>query len=115
MHTVFLLIPENPMVILLIVGVIVLLFGSAKLPQLAKSLGQSKRAFKEGMDEAEAAEERDRAKAAMTAGQPAQPALSAVNDEALFEEARRRAAALRATENTGGQIKSDNAAPGQIR
>jgi hypothetical protein len=37
------------------------------------------------MDEAEAAEERDRAKAAMTAGNP-QPALSAVNDEALFEE-----------------------------
>jgi sec-independent protein translocase protein TatA len=31
----------------------VLLFGATRLPQLAKSLGQSKRAFKEGLDEAE--------------------------------------------------------------
>jgi sec-independent protein translocase protein TatA len=33
--------------------VVILLFGGSKLPQLAKSLGQSKRAFKEGLDEAE--------------------------------------------------------------
>ncbi|MGH9881814.1 MAG: Sec-independent protein translocase subunit TatA/TatB [Pyrinomonadaceae bacterium] len=33
--------------------VIVLLFGATRLPQLAKALGQSKRAFKEGMDEAD--------------------------------------------------------------
>ena len=39
--------------ILLIVLVIVLLFGASRLPQLAKSLGQSKRAFREGMDEAD--------------------------------------------------------------
>ena len=30
---------------------VLLLFGGAKLPQLAKALGQSKRAFKEGLDE----------------------------------------------------------------
>ena len=30
---------------------ILLLFGGAKLPQLAKALGQSKRAFKEGLEE----------------------------------------------------------------
>jgi TatA/E family protein of Tat protein translocase len=30
-----------------------LLFGATRLPQLAKALGQSKRAFKEGLDEAE--------------------------------------------------------------
>jgi Sec-independent protein translocase protein TatA len=29
------------------------LFGASRLPQLAKALGQSKRAFKEGQDEAE--------------------------------------------------------------
>ena len=29
------------------------LFGATKLPQLAKALGQSKRAFKEGLDEGE--------------------------------------------------------------
>ena len=37
-----------------IVVVIFLLFGATRLPQLAKSLGQSKRAFKEGLDEGEA-------------------------------------------------------------
>jgi sec-independent protein translocase protein TatA len=40
--------------------VIFLLFGATRLPQLAKSLGQSKRAFKEGLDEAD----RDAAKEA---------------------------------------------------
>ena len=33
--------------------VIFLLFGAPRLPQLAKALGQSKRAFKEGLDESE--------------------------------------------------------------
>lgn len=31
--------------------VIFLLFGATRLPQLAKALGQSKRAFKQGLDE----------------------------------------------------------------
>ncbi len=39
--------------LILIAVVIVLLFGAARLPQLAKALGQSKRAFKEGLDESE--------------------------------------------------------------
>ena len=56
--------------ILLILLVIVLLFGASRLPQLAKSLGQSKRAFKDGLDEAdeeariEAARRRERLNAA---------------------------------------------------
>ena len=33
--------------------VIFLLFGATRLPQLAKALGQSKRAFKEGLDESD--------------------------------------------------------------
>ena len=37
--------------LLVIAVVIFLLFGATRLPQLAKSLGQSKRAFKEGLDE----------------------------------------------------------------
>ena len=36
-----------------IVIVLFLLFGATRLPQLAKSLGQSRKAFKEGMREAE--------------------------------------------------------------
>lgn len=37
--------------LLVIAVVIFLLFGATRLPQLAKALGQSKRAFKEGLDE----------------------------------------------------------------
>ena len=43
----------GPSELLIIAAVIFLLFGATRLPQLAKSLGQSKRAFKEGLDEAE--------------------------------------------------------------
>ena len=39
--------------IILIVLALFLLFGASRLPKLAKSLGQSRRAFKEGMEEAE--------------------------------------------------------------
>jgi sec-independent protein translocase protein TatA len=48
--------------LLVIAVVIFLLFGATRLPQLAKSLGQSKRAFKEGLDEAdrEAQEEKEK-------------------------------------------------------
>ena len=42
-----------------IVAVVFLLFGATRLPQLAKSLGQSKRAFKEGLDEGEKEAEKD--------------------------------------------------------
>ncbi len=43
----------GPTELIVIVLAIVLLFGATKLPQLAKALGQSKRAFKEGLDEAD--------------------------------------------------------------
>lgn len=36
---------------LIVLAAVLLLFGGAKLPQLARALGQSKRAFKEGLDE----------------------------------------------------------------
>ncbi len=45
--------------LLVIAVVIFLLFGATRLPQLAKSLGQSKRAFKEGLDEAEREEQKE--------------------------------------------------------
>jgi len=77
-------------IVVLVIGAIFLLFGGTKLPQLAKALGQSKKAFKEGMDEAdhdEGTKPDPRAK------------LDAVDDEALFEEARRRAQNMRAEES----------------
>jgi sec-independent protein translocase protein TatA len=45
--------------ILVIAVVIFLLFGATRLPQLAKSLGQSKRAFKEGLDEGDKEAEKE--------------------------------------------------------
>ena len=43
----------GPTELIIIAAVIFLLFGATRLPQLAKSLGQSKRAVKEGLAEAE--------------------------------------------------------------
>jgi sec-independent protein translocase protein TatA len=43
----------GPTELIVIVLVIVLLFGATKLPQLAKALGQSKKAFREGIEEGE--------------------------------------------------------------
>ena len=44
----------GPTETVLIVLVIFLLFGATRLPQLAKALGQSKKAFREGIQEGEA-------------------------------------------------------------
>jgi sec-independent protein translocase protein TatA len=51
--------------LLIIVGIIVLLFGSSQLPKLARSLGQASKEFKkgvsdEGNDEAGGAETKDK-------------------------------------------------------
>jgi len=48
--------------LLVIAVVIFLLFGATRLPQLAKSLGQSKRAFKEGLDEGEKEAQKEKEK-----------------------------------------------------
>lgn len=37
--------------LLLILGILVLLFGATRLPKLARSMGQSVRGFKKGMEE----------------------------------------------------------------
>ncbi len=74
--------------IILIVAVLFLLFGATRLPQLAKSLGQSRKAFREGMREAE---EEERAEKQISSATP--PQVSAVSDAALEEELRRRAEA----------------------
>jgi sec-independent protein translocase protein TatA len=70
--------------LLIILAVIILIFGAAKLPALAKSLGQSARVFKGEMkamkDEdkasdakAEQAAPDDAAKAPVESGKPAEP------------------------------------------
>lgn len=58
---------------IVILVVILLIFGGTRLPQLAKAIGQSKRAFREGQDEAdeearvEEAKRRERLRSAETA------------------------------------------------
>ena len=74
--------------IILVVAVLFLLFGASRLPQLAKSLGQSRKAFKEGMREAE---EEERAEKQLTTAD--RPQVSQLSDAALEEELRRRAGA----------------------
>lgn len=79
--------------IILIVAVLFLLFGASRLPQLAKSLGQSRKAFKEGLKEAEDDfSDEDEQK---RFSKPRAPQLSALSDDELLEEARRRAAVRR--------------------
>ena len=75
--------------IILIVAVLFLLFGASRLPQLAKSFGATRKAFKDGMREAEEEEKAEKGQLAP----PAAPQVSAMSDEALAEELRRRAEA----------------------
>jgi len=79
---------DSPIQIALVVGVIVLIFGAGKLPQLAKSIGQSRKAFKDGMLEAEEEEIAEQQKLSTAAP----PQVSQMSDEALMEEMRRRVA-----------------------
>ena len=76
--------------IILIVAVLFLLFGASRLPQLAKSLGQSRKAFKEGMREAEDEEKAEAQKREQVAASTAAPQISAMSDEEILAEMRRR-------------------------
>jgi sec-independent protein translocase protein TatA len=76
--------------ILLIVAVLFLLFGASRLPQLAKSLGQTRKAFKDGMREAEEEEKLETEKRRQIASNPNAPQINAVSDDDLAAELRRR-------------------------
>ena len=75
--------------ILLIVAALFLLFGASRLPQLAKSLGQTRKAFKEGMREAEEEEQLEAQKRQQIAGNPNAPQVSAMSNDELAEMRRR--------------------------
>lgn len=75
--------------ILLIVAVLFLLFGATRLPQLAKSLGQTRKAFKDGMREAEEEERKEQEQKQLN--NPNAPQINAMADEDLLAEMRRRA------------------------
>lgn len=81
----------GPTEIILIVAVLFLLFGASRLPQLAKSIGQSRKAFREGMKEAEEESRLEDEQKKLDA--PQTPQVKAVTDEELLTELRRRAEA----------------------
>ena len=78
---------DSPVQIALVAGVIMLIFGAGKLPQLAKSLGQSKKAFKDGLREAEEDEATEKQK---LASNTAAPQITNMSDEALLAEMQKR-------------------------
>lgn len=73
--------------ILLIVAVLFLLFGATRLPQLAKSLGQSKKAFKEGIREFE---EDEKAEQQKISSNTSAPQIAHMSDEEILAEMQRR-------------------------
>ena len=75
--------------IILIVLALFLLFGASRLPQLAKSLGQTRKAFKEGMREAEEEERLEKQQKQINSA-PA-PQINSISDDELAAEMRRRA------------------------
>ena len=76
--------------LILIVIAIFLLFGATRLPQLAKSLGQSRKAFKEALRQGE---EEDRPATAETPKQINSGSASSFSDEEILAEMQRRAEA----------------------
>lgn len=79
--------------IILIVAVLFLLFGASRLPQLAKSFGQTRKAFRDGMKEAEEEEKREREQKELGTTPPPAPQISNMSDEEVMAEMRRRAEA----------------------
>jgi len=81
----------RPLEIIIIVLAIVLLFGASRLPQLARSIGQTRKAFREGLREAE--EEEDEEPVAERKQIDTKPAASNLSDEEILAEMQRRSEA----------------------
>ena len=97
----------GPTELIVILVIVLLLFGSTRLPSLARGMGKSISEFKKGIseggkeDERAVAESRREKQLAAAAPEP-RASLADVDDEALFEGARRRAAQRRAEETNRG-------------
>jgi sec-independent protein translocase protein TatA len=77
--------------IILIVLALFLLFGASRLPQLAKSFGQTRKAFKDGMREADEEERLEQEQKQLNSTPVAAPQINSMTDEQLAAEGRRRA------------------------
>ncbi len=80
---------SSPQEWILVIAAVSLLFGANKLPQLAKSFGQTRKAFKEGMREADEEERVEKTEKRLDA-HDAKPSITEIDDETLLEEIRRR-------------------------
>ncbi len=83
---------DSPTQIIFVVAIIFLLFGSTRLPQLAKSIGQSQKAFKDGLREAEEEERKENEKKSLNidSANTIAPQITTMSDEELMAEMRRR-------------------------
>lgn len=81
--------------IILIVAVLFLLFGASRLPQLAKSFGQTRKAFKDGMREADEEERLEQEQKQLNSTPVGAPQVNGMSDEQLAAEVRRRAAEVK--------------------
>ena len=76
---------------ILIAAVLFLVFGASRLPQLAKSIGQSKKAFRDGLREAEEeAQLEEEQKRLNPVSVTSAPVVAHLSDEELMAEMRRR-------------------------
>lgn len=81
---------SSPQEWILVIAAVALLFGANKLPELAKSIGKTRNAFKEGMREADEEEVLSRTKTAVSP--EIRPLIAEVDDETLLNEIKRRQA-----------------------
>ncbi|MEP6901350.1 MAG: twin-arginine translocase TatA/TatE family subunit [Actinomycetota bacterium] len=81
---------SSPQEWILVAAAFALLFGANKLPELAKSIGKTRNAFKEGMREAD--EEAAQTTVKNTVLTETKPVLSEIDDETLMTEINRRKA-----------------------
>ena len=86
---------DSPVLIVVVIGAAILLFGAGRLPKLAKSIGQSKRAFKEGLREGELEEDwvdkpRDIPAPQISTTATTKPLSEMTDDELAAEMARRK-------------------------
>ena len=79
---------DSPVQIVFVALIVFMLFGASRLPELAKSLGQSRKAFRDAMREAEEDNAADRAR--ITSGPADAPQLAQMSDEKLMAEMKRR-------------------------
>ncbi len=80
---------SSPQEWVLVIAAVSLLFGANKLPELAKSIGKTRKAFKEGMREAD---EEDQIAVQKSVLPETKPTLNEIDDDALLQEINRRKA-----------------------